>query len=620
MSEGWLALPDVAAAGSWGVAARAVLAGAEVVPHASGRPWLVGRWAPDEFTVVEAGPVRVAVIGCCPVAATRLGGVVAGVRHVRELDAVVRRLPGSVHVVASVEGVLRVQGALSGVRGVFHARRDGVVLAGDRADVLAALVGAEVDERVLATRVVCSGPLPPPLGEASMWRGVLAVEPDHYLRVDRSGQAREVRWWRPPVPDAPLAAGAGAVGEALRDAVAARAGGAGLLSADLSGGMDSTSLCFLAAQGAPGLLTLRWGEAEAGNDDAVFAAQAARTLPGRGHLVLPQTGIPSIFADPGQACDAEAPYPFTRTHARTRHTAEVLAGHGSRRHLAGHGGDELFHETHAYLRDTVRRHPLIALTHVRGYRALHRWPLAATLTALADDRDPAGWWREQARRLTDPPPARYTPDLGCGVRLRAAAWATPGAVEAARGLLLDTAGRARPLAGRRGQHATLAVLRTTGPAYRQLARLFAAAGTRLEAPYLDDRVIEAALSVRPHERRTPERYKPLLAEAMRGVLPPAIAGRSTKGEFGEDVRVGLRRNLPAVLEVFADSALAARGLIDVDVLRARLLAPQVDNAAVIALEYLLGCETWLRTTTETSSTARTSSHEQGRTDEPATAS
>jgi asparagine synthase (glutamine-hydrolysing) len=63
------------------------------------------------------------------------------------------------------------------------------------------------------------------------------------------------------------------------------------------------------------------------------------------------------------------------------------------------------------------------------------------------------------------------------------------------------------------------------------------------------------------------------------------------------VRDGLDRNVGTVLEVFADSALAAAGLIDADRLRTALLAPRIDNSVVFAVENLLGCETWLRTTT-----------------------
>ncbi|GAA1963545.1 asparagine synthase-related protein [Amycolatopsis minnesotensis] len=600
--ERWLVLPDLPQAQSLAEAAAPGAPG--VVPYPSGRPWLLGQWAAGDLTMAAVGPVRVVVIGNCPVTTARLRELVAGVRRTSDLDAVVRALPGSHHVVAAVGDELRVQGSLTGVRRVFHAVLDGVTLAGDRADVLAGVVGGGLDEQALAMRVVCGGQLPPPLGEHPTWHGVRALDPDHYLRVDaRSGAGRTVRWWAPPVPETPLAAGAEAVGHALRTAVAGRGPGedgetARRVSADLSGGMDSTSLCFLAARaGIPRFLTIRWGEAEAANDDTAFAACAVTALAEAEHVVLPQQDLPPVFADPGHTGDVEAPYLFTRTHARVRHTARELARRGVGVHLAGHGGDELFHGPFHYVRDLLRHRPGTGLAHLRGHRALHNWPFAATVAALADFRDLRRWWRDQATHLTGPPPARYTPNLGWGHPLRAPDWATPAALEAAREMLHATADRVHPLAAERGQHSTLSALRTMGSTYRQLARLFAGAGVRLEMPYLDDRVVEAALSVRLHDRRTPWRYKPLLAEAVRDTVPSIITGRITKGDFGEDVRAGLRRGMPDLLELFADSALARRGLIDPDILRARLLAPRIDNTTTFALENLLGCETHLRGST-----------------------
>ncbi|MGH3802516.1 MAG: asparagine synthase-related protein, partial [Pseudonocardiaceae bacterium] len=163
-----------------------------------------------------------------------------------------------------------------------------------------------------------------------------------------------------------------------------------------------------------------------------------------------------------------------------------------------------------------------------------------------------------------------------------------------RAVLHCTGDQARSLVVDRGQHVTLAVLRMMGTHYRQLARLFTTAGLHLQLPYFDDRVVEAVLAVRQDERRAPWRYQPLLVEAMRPILPEVIAARPTKRGCDEDLRVGLRRHLPRILNLFADSALATHGLINPDLLRCALQAPQVDNATVLALEDLLGCETWLR--------------------------
>ncbi len=578
-----------------------------VVTHASGNPWLVGSLDQDELTLATVGSMRVAVIGSCPVSGTRLTELVAGVRTVAGLDAVARALPGCFHLVASIGGVVRVQGSLIGLRRIFHTRIEQVPVAGARADVLAMVAGSPIDDQVLAVRVACGPQVPPPLGERSFWRGVRALAPDHYLRIDPSGTVGEVPWWQPPEPQLPLTVGAGAVRQALEEAVAARRPVEGRLSADLSGGMDSTSLCYLADRaGMPDLLTFRWAEADVANDDAVAAAHAAGGLGQAEHLVLPQAGMPDIFADAADTGDTETPYPFTRTLARTRHNAALLAAHGGRQHLAGHGGDELFHGPPAYLHPLLRRRPLTTIRHVRGYRALHRWPLAATASDLARGGDLGAWWHQQAQQLTTGPVPRRTPPLGWGHPLRAAVWVTPAAADTTRAVLHSTGAQARPLAADRGQHLTVTILRMQGPCYRQLSRRFATAGLRLELPYLDDRVVEAALAVRAHERRTPWRYKPLLVEALRDVLPEVIATRTTKGEFGEDLRVGLRRHLPTILELFADSALASHGLINPDLLRRQLLSPQVDYSTVFALEDLLGCETWLRAAQRPTSPGRTS--------------
>jgi asparagine synthase (glutamine-hydrolysing) len=515
----------------------------------------VGRWAAGEISVSAAGPVRVAVIGVCPITATRLSGLAARVRTVSDVDALAAALPGACHVVASVDGQVRVQGSVTGLRRVFHARVHGVTVAADRADALAAMTGAGIDEQALAVRVACGGRVPPPLNEQPLWSGVSPLAPDHCLVWD-GDQARDLRWWHPPAPEQPLAAGAEAVRDALTAALRDGGPAAGRLSSDLSGGMDSTSLCFLAARGVPDLITFRWGEAEAGNDDAAFAGQALGALDYAEHVIVPPSELPEIFADSTTLVDAEEPYPFIRTAARTRHTARLLADRGSRRHVAGHGGDELFTPFPGYLHPLLRRHPLTAIGHVRGYAALKRWPIPRTLAALLRPGDNAAWWRAQAEHLTDPPARKRGPSPGWGLwPLRAPAWATGTAIEAARDTLRHTAANARPLSHNLAQHQSLLAVRTSAPWYRSLARLFADSGIELDSPFFDDRVVEAVLSVRTHEHAGPWRYKPLLADAMRGIVPDPVLGRATKGEFSEEVSVGLRRHLPAILESFDDSAL-----------------------------------------------------------------
>ncbi|QHC23563.1 asparagine synthase [Streptomyces sp. GS7] len=566
----------------------------QMVPHASGRPWLAGSWDPEDLVVADAGPVRVVVYGSVSLTQERLSALVPTVRALPDLDRLVRRLPGSAHVLASAHGQVRFQGTVTGTRCVFTACVDDVPIAGDRADVLAGITGAEVDEELLAASVT-SGMFFAPLSERSWWRGVQQVPADSYAVLPGNGAARMVRWWLPPEPHLSVAEGAGQVRERLREAVALRQPRQGRLSADLSGGMDSTSLCFLAAEHRPDLLTFRWTGGSVINDDPQYAEQAARSLRRAEHLTMPESSAPPVFSPPYWASDTEAPRATTRGMNAIRTGIRLLVEHGATWHLAGHGADELFTGSAAYLHTLLRRRPVTALRQLQAHRALSRWPLATSLSELLRGEDLGTWWRRCADALVRPAPAGPAPALGWGALLPATPWATGEAVQTTRRLFHGLAEEIAPLAPDRGQHEALTALRSAGPVLRLLRREFAVEGLRLELPYLDDRVVEAVLAIHPHERCTPWRYKPVLAAAMRGLVPDVILDRSTKGDCEESVDRALQQHVPDLLELFADSLLAHRGLIDVAKLRTTLRTPPRSADVWSAqLEATLGAELWLR--------------------------
>ncbi|MBB5775431.1 hypothetical protein [Nonomuraea jabiensis] len=91
-------------------------------------------WQPDP----SAGATRLAVIGRCAFDADRLAVEASRLRDPAHLARPARTLPGSFHLVAALDGRLRVQGTASGLRLVFHARVNGPTVASDRADALAA--------------------------------------------------------------------------------------------------------------------------------------------------------------------------------------------------------------------------------------------------------------------------------------------------------------------------------------------------------------------------------------------------------------------------------------------------------------------------------------------------
>ncbi|SEG85537.1 asparagine synthase (glutamine-hydrolysing) [Thermomonospora echinospora] len=572
-------------------------AGLRIVQHESGRPWIAGWWRDEEMAWAAVGRRRIAILGMAAAAPRWLAGYVAALNGPGGLDGLSRELPGSFHAVAVVDGVVCVQGSLSTVREVFHGRVLDTTVAADRPDTLAALTGAGVREDLLATRLIAPAP-PWPLEERCLWKGVHALPPGCRLEIDPGGRSRIRHWFHPPAPTLPLADGAHRVREALRDAVAVRAHGRMTLSADLSGGMDSTSVCFLAAGKVKRLVTVLHEGADQGSDDARWAELAATAMPNTELVVHGRRAFPLNFAglladDP----DLEAPFPAIRVRAVLQEQARRLAAAGLTRHLTGHGGDELFHPTPGYLYDLVRRRPLQGIRQVRANRAIYRWATGPTIRELLDRTSFSRWLGRNVGRTLDEPirGVNSTPLSGWGIAYRMPGWATPDAMASVRRTLRETADAvAEPLSDLRGRHMMLQSVRCAGALMRRTSRLSARYGVTIEAPFLDDQVVEAALALDYADCMAADRYKPALVEAMRGIVPDANLGRRSKAEFSADVYAGLRRHRDELLELCDGMRLADLGLVDATALRATLLNLPPFSLRLMPLLGTFACEVWLR--------------------------
>ncbi|MFD0392143.1 hypothetical protein ACFQ3Z_02670 [Streptomyces nogalater] len=123
MDDWWVMLPDSRAAAA--VAARLGREGVRRVPHASGRPWLVGRWDARQEVSARAGEARVVVLGRSTARAGTLRRRIERVRLPAEAERAVSGLAGSFHVLASVGGRVWARGTASAVCRVFTTHRRG---------------------------------------------------------------------------------------------------------------------------------------------------------------------------------------------------------------------------------------------------------------------------------------------------------------------------------------------------------------------------------------------------------------------------------------------------------------------------------------------------------------
>lgn len=564
-----------------------------VTRHPSGRAWLLGRWSEEEITVTQCGVTAIAVIGEHLLSAAFLSQIAARVRTLADLDEPSTSWAGNFHLIASVAGQVRIQGPISGFRRVLHARVDGVTVAADRADVLAGLTGAALDEARLAVALLepCA---PHPIGGEPMWRGLAAVPTGCYLAIDGTGRHRPVRWWTAPEPTVPMAEGAPALRAALSAAVEVRTQGRELVTTDL-GGFDTTSLCCLAARGSAHVAAYTWAPPDPLADDAFWARRTVAALGTIEHHIVASECTPFAFAGIGEQDDVALDEPCAATlDRRWLVIAERAAARGSRTHLTGFGGDQVLGGSPAHLHAMLRHQLRTALRNLRGYAALNRWPYRTLLRQLLDNRSYRAWLLRFGADLTAAPVSSLGPSFSWAKPIRLPPWAMPAAAEAVRGLIQRAAPTAEPLGHGHGQHQELADLGGVARMIRNLGELARQRGIRLAAPYFDDRVIEAGLAVRPQERVTPWRFKPLAVAAMRGIVPEETLTRQTKAIGSHEVEVGLRENRADMVALCENSRLGQLGLIDVAALREVCSRPLPTTVEFSALYPTLACEIWLR--------------------------
>jgi asparagine synthase (glutamine-hydrolysing) len=345
-----------------------------------------------------------------------------------------------------------------------------------------------------------------------------SLPPGHVLIARPGGRVDVFRYWRPEFRPArsPSSASPEKILAALRDSVAVHLRSDAPVGAFLSGGVDSATLCALAAESVPGLLTFTVGFEREGYSEIDLAAATATAL---GLKSIPYVISPEEFVaclprivwhlDDPMADAAAVPLWFAAREAR-KHVKVVLSGEGA---------DELFGGYGVYHQPGV----------VRAGRALPHWSRAAVGRVAAEM--PAGRrGKGLLNRASTPLPRRY---IGNAYVFHA---------EEARALVRGGAG---------------SEFDVTDPVYRQAAeaglddvatmqlvdvntwlpgdilvkadRMAMAHGLELRTPFLDREVLAVAARLARVEKTAAGTTKFALREAVGDLLPQAAAERAKLG-------------------------------------------------------------------------------------------
>ena len=244
-----------------------------------------------------------------------------------------------------------------------------------------------------------------------------SLPPGHVLIARPGGRVDVFRYWRPEFKPArsPSSASPEKILTALRDSVAVHLRSDVPVGAFLSGGVDSATLCALAAESVPGLLTFTVGFEREGYSEIDLAAATATAL---GLKSVPYVISPEEFVaclprivwhlDDPMADAAAVPLWFAAREAR-KHVKVVLSGEGA---------DELFGGYGVYYQPGM----------VRAGKALPGWG-RATISRVASELPAAGEGRGCSTGLRRRCRGATSATRTCSVPTRPGCWS--GAAPAA---------------------------------------------------------------------------------------------------------------------------------------------------------------------------------------------
>jgi asparagine synthase (glutamine-hydrolysing) len=358
------------------------------------------------------------------------------------------------------------------------------------------------------------------LEPGTLFKGIYALEPGHYLIFDGSHVTVRRYWSLPegpidPRPDGELVE---ALLDLLRDAVRLRMRSDVPVGLFLSGGLDSSLLGALSRPARVFTCRLPYGEAY---DEFTYAETMARALETEQHVV-------TVTAE-----EFKADYPRVLWHLEqpigtTSSIAEFALARVASRHvkvaLGGQGADEAFGGYVRYVLMTEEQR----LAQAPLLKSYH--PLARVL-----------WGPEAFTRPAD----RYFRLIRRGL----------GSEEVAHRVraIFDRPGSLVDRMGAVDLAMTFPSLITMND------RAAAAFGVENRTPFLDHRVVEFAFRLRPEAKIDGFATKNILRKAARGIVPDRIVDRAEKKGLGVPVGRWLGEELRDWASDLAGS-LARRGI------------------------------------------------------------
>ena len=505
---------------------------------------------------------------------------------------------------------------------LYWAAKDGVLLLSTSARSIAKEVGADVNRAFLASFLVDGLPLGV-MSRISPWDGVQAIAPFEMLRADRDLKDSSVN--ARPVQVSPSIEALGddendvedglvALRQALLEATYRRcAGHDGMISCDISGGVDSAANAYLLRSLHMNFDATHASSSSQYNLDDAWAKRIVNDV-GASATFYPALGSTGLTFDAAAAfpngyvperpvmwCDTEGyaqaladrmAYARRPPARRGRHHAEDFDPSPSVRvQLMGLGGDELFAPLPAMAWSLAHQAPLRAVRLAISYCRSNRIPLRRGIPSIVNNVRYGRWLSRSMRELAS---KGKTPkdDMLWSNGFAFPSYMLNEAKELVRAPF--DVGRLEPLNEDRSVNQALESLLGQAEIIRQVNEMFGQSGITWASIFVDPAVVRSALALPLKMRLHPYINKPSLYRAMRGLMPREIFARATKGEYTKDSYETFDAQRELLVDELAHGYVGQLGLIDRSSIKAKLSMRALPAEFLFELKRLVAAERWMR--------------------------
>lgn len=483
---------------------------------------------------------------------------------------------------------------------LYYASHKQGLIAGFDPRSIGALSQASIDLSYFATRLTGLD-TSYPFYEKTPWSGVRLLLSQNILRAEGStGLLKHLRVWTPPCADETLSN----IGPVLHDRVlqVIKTEVQKDVSSDLSGGLDSTSICYWSQELELNLHTVFLGSEASSDSDYQWSILAAKDLASN-HMTLDYATATSLEKISGHTLLHRLPFGPSEAY-RYSVLAPLLAslyqGTTVKCHMNGHGGDELFGPLSGMAWSLYRSSFSQSRRSLRGFAKINKFNIRdfyrsiSSESSLIDDLTSLRFLEIKQIDDTDkfssswvpyPAVASFVSDFTKNLVLEACAHYVDIGVES---FTTD-----------RSQHQIIQQVHMHSMLEHDMNLMVRHSNFRFLGPLLDFEIIRLASSLNIEERFNASLVKPLLAAAKSKRMPIGFFERRDKGEYSRETYKEFNARKMCLQHLFAsDCLLYDLGLVDPDALRSQVHQFSADGSSLEQLMQVEILELWLQAAVE----------------------